>query len=90
MTLTQNPPSHPAVNTKIERVTEAIESLTIAVCSAQRIPHVPGSFANVRDAREEVATALREFLQPTLRVVGGRDMDSFIDDPFQFGPPKKQ
>jgi selenocysteine lyase/cysteine desulfurase len=85
-------------NTKVERVVEAIEGLTVAVAAnVHGGGDTHGSkFEDVLHAREEVATALREFLQPTLRVVGGRDtltrndVVDFTNDPFQFGPPKKQ
>lgn len=59
-----------ARNTKIERVIEAFENLSIQAARAT-MTHTPSSVADVRDAREEAATALREFMQPTLRVVGG-------------------
>jgi hypothetical protein len=57
-------------NMKIERVIEAIENLSIQAARATMTP-TPSSVADVRDARAEAATALREFMQPTLRVVGG-------------------
>lgn len=62
--------SNPQQETKIERVTDAIESLARAVVAHQSNPMSPRAcFDHVRDAREEVATALRELLQPTLRIV---------------------
>lgn len=62
--------SSPAVETKIELVTEAIESLTRAVVAHQANPSNPRAcYDHVRDARAEVANALRELLTPTLRVV---------------------
>ena len=62
--------ANPQQETKIERVTDAIESLARAVVAHQSNPMNPRAcFDHVRDAREEVATALRELLQPTLRVI---------------------
>ncbi len=67
--------SHPAVETKIELVTEAIEALTLAqvvatspACSEHE-RHV--AVKNVGDARECLSKALRELLTPTLRVMSG-------------------
>jgi len=59
-----------AINTKIERVVEATEALAIAAASAVRRPEGHSSYNDVRDARQEMADALREFMQPMLRVVG--------------------
>jgi hypothetical protein len=61
-----------ARNTKVERVVEAIENLSIVTAHAT-MSHTSSAMSDVKDAREEAATALREFLQPTLRVVGGND-----------------
>lgn len=68
----------PQENTKIEQLTDAIESLCLA-CSdgvlLQQHTHpaqdkTPEMIAmNRADARAEVATALRDFLKPSLRVV---------------------
>lgn len=58
----------PQINTKVELVVEAIEDLAIAAATASRLT---GREAHqcVLDARENAASALREFLQPVLRVV---------------------
>lgn len=63
--------SNPQTETKIERVTEASESLALAVVYAQgaRGDDLLLAFENVKNAREEYKTALRELLTPTLRVV---------------------
>jgi hypothetical protein len=62
--------SNPKQETKIELVTEAIESLTRAVVAHQSNPANPRAcYDHVRDARAEVASALRELLTPVLRVV---------------------
>jgi hypothetical protein len=63
----------PQANTKIERAVEAIESLALAVCIAQKalpMNRKGEAIKNVADARAECRTAFREFLIPTLRVVG--------------------
>jgi hypothetical protein len=61
--------SNPQQETKIELVTEAIESLTRAVVAHQADPlNSRACYDNVRDARAEVASSLRELLTPTLRV----------------------
>lgn len=98
--LTRNPPvppSSPPVTTKVELLIEAIEGLVVAVNVALKEPPPRNAYVSVKTAREEMATALRDFLQPTLRVVGGRDAPptrnevvDFTNDPFNFGPPKKQ
>lgn len=63
----------PQQETKIELVTEAIESLTRAVVAHQSNPANPRScYDTVLDARAEVANALRELLTPTLRVYSGQ------------------
>lgn len=62
----------PQQNTKIEIVTEAIESLVLAVVEATRSHDAAASAANhqnVLDARQNVRDSLAEFLKPTLRVV---------------------
>lgn len=61
-------------NTKIERAVEAIESLTIAVVTAQHgVVGLPDEtrrrYENVKDARQELRDAFAEFLSPVLRVV---------------------
>ena len=67
----------PQVETKIELVTEAIEALTRAVVAHQANPANPRAcYDIVRDARAEVASALRELLAPTLRVVTTEREDS--------------
>lgn len=58
----------PATNTKVERVIESIEALAIASAARAIEPGV-ASFQNVLDARTEAADALRDFLQPVMRVV---------------------
>jgi hypothetical protein len=70
MTITGSGPNAAPRNTKIERVIEAFENLSIQAARAT-MTHTPSSVMDVRDAREEAATALREFLVPHLRVVGG-------------------
>jgi hypothetical protein len=64
--------TNPQTETKIERVTEAAESLTVAVISAQGTSGDSAlrAFDRVKDAREEYKAALRELIAPTLRVVG--------------------
>ena len=65
-----------AVNTKVERVIEAFETMAVAV--AVSIHSNPPNFKTpplaafdaVADARQEARNALAEFLRPTLRVVG--------------------
>jgi len=65
--------SNPAVETKIELVTEAIEALTLATVVATLPSRNPEeqrpNHQNVVDARATVSSALRELLTPTLRVV---------------------
>jgi hypothetical protein len=51
-----------AVNTKIERVTEAFEELIISVSTGE------GSDQR-KAARKELRNALAEFLQPALRLI---------------------
>lgn len=62
--------SNPVINTKVERMIEAVENLAIQAARAT-MTNTPSAVADVNDARSEAATAFREFLQPTLRVVGG-------------------
>jgi hypothetical protein len=64
------------VNTKIERVVEAFETMSVAVAVSIhsnppnfKTPPV-AAFDAVADARQEARDALAEFLKPTLRVVG--------------------
>jgi hypothetical protein len=59
--------AHPAVNTKVERAVEAVESLARA-CAAKDSGDF-GNEANIADARTELADALRDVLQPVLRLV---------------------
>jgi hypothetical protein len=68
----------PPENTKIEQVVEAFESLAVAIAHSlilsERVAPThytsPELIAvNRTDARAEMATALRDFLKPTLRVV---------------------
>lgn len=62
--------SNPVIEAKIERVVEASESLTNAVVTLREKADDDRTraLADVADAREEMKTALREFLQPTLRI----------------------
>jgi hypothetical protein len=60
--------------TKIELVTEAIETLVVAVVAATSSHDTRASAAhhqNVVDARALVASALAELVKPTLRVLAG-------------------
>lgn len=68
--------STPASNTKVEILAEAIENMALAVAAAVAEHRPPpkgpqAAYDNVMQARKAVADALREFLQPTLRVVEG-------------------
>jgi len=56
------------VNTKIEKVVEAFESLAIATAAPYTGP-AESRMDNILMARADLAAALREFLAPTLRVV---------------------
>jgi len=60
--------SNPAVETKIELVTEAIELLVLATAVALGSGDRAAHHQNVADARRSVHDALRELLTPTLRV----------------------
>lgn len=70
------------VATKIERTTEAIESLVLAQVAALQAPprchddvtdkHLRLAL-NIKDARDELATAFKDMLTPTLRVVNPRE-----------------
>jgi thioredoxin-related protein len=90
--------ANPQSNTKVENVTEAIENLVVAVNVALKEPPPRNAYVSVKAAREEMAGALRELLQPTLRVVGGRDTPTmpYVDDKAKRivyppnWPPKKQ
>jgi hypothetical protein len=55
--------------TKIELVTEAIESLVMASVVALNSPDRKDAHLNVVDARDNVSYALKELLKPTLRVL---------------------
>lgn len=70
--------SSPQENTKIEQIVEAFENLAIAVAhsliASERVlpTHYPNPqlyLNNRADARAEMATALRDFLKPSLRIV---------------------
>jgi hypothetical protein len=65
--------SHPAVETKIELVTEAVEALTLATVVATLPSRNPeeqrANHQNVVDARTTLSSALRALLAPTLRLV---------------------
>lgn len=62
-----------AVETKIELVTEAIESLVLAQVAALKPGHDrfsgPLAHENVVAARKDVHDALKELMTPTLRVI---------------------
>lgn len=65
--------SEAAKNTKIELVTEAIETL-VKTCVAGQAPNITGDAARrqfelVQEARIALADSLRVLLQPTLRVL---------------------
>lgn len=62
--------SNPVTEAKIERVVEAQESLANAVVTLREKADDDRASAmtEVAEAREELKTALREFLQPTLRI----------------------
>lgn len=68
----------PQENTKVEQIVEAFENLAIAVAHSLILTErvTPSHYkspeliqTNREDAREEMATALREFLKPSLRIV---------------------
>lgn len=72
----------PQENTKIEQIVEAFENLAIAVAHglivSERFHPVqdktPEMIAlNRADARNEMASALRDFLRPALRVVAAKE-----------------
>lgn len=71
----------PQQNTKVEMLVEAIETFTINVAQgivAASQPNINPRHANDlhlqrTDAREEMASALREFLAPTFRVITERE-----------------
>lgn len=63
-----------AANTKIEIVSEAIETLVLATVvaatgSPRNVAEREANHQNVVDARATVKAALKELLTPTLRVV---------------------
>lgn len=60
--------AHPAVNTKVEKVADAIEDLAIQAAIGALHPDA-SAYERVRIARSAITDALRELLQPTLRVV---------------------
>jgi hypothetical protein len=58
--------------TKVERVVEAIESMTVSVNAMQNSSDGVDRvrlFEVVQDSRKELRDALAEFLKPTLRVI---------------------
>jgi hypothetical protein len=59
----------PQVETKIEKVAEAFEDLAIAVALGTRPDANKATFTGVAEAREALKSALREFMQPSLRLV---------------------
>lgn len=66
----------PQENTKIEQIAEAIESLVLATAASLAATgfHVSPSKSaqlqtGIENARQELSSALRDFLQPSLRVV---------------------
>lgn len=69
---------NPQQNTKLEVLTEAIESMCIAVCTGviaahlQRgaeLPQAPILAENIVESRNGIRSALKEFLKPALQVV---------------------
>lgn len=65
------PDPRDATNTKVERLTEALEAMMTAIYA--KVTHNPkGSIADVKDARTECAAALHELLKPVLRVAAER------------------
>lgn len=70
--------SSPQTETKIERVTEATESLAIAVVTMRNATGDGAlrAFDAAKAAREEYKAALRELVAPTLRVVTQTDQSS--------------
>lgn len=74
--------------TKIERVIESFEDLANAVIdgratsSRARRSEINAAMDAVREARAELATSLREFLQPRLNLMqGGRQQDDADENP---------
>lgn len=64
----------PQQNTKIETLVEAIETFSIAIARDVAYPPAAGTQARCvaeerEEAREEMASALRDFLAPSLRVI---------------------
>lgn len=65
--------STPQAETKIERVVESVESLALAIVAnsiAVDDKSRRATFTDIQTARDESKQALRDFLTPTLRVVG--------------------
>lgn len=62
--------SHPVVEAKLERAAESIEALANAVYTLREKADDDRIVAmkDVADAREEMKTALRQFIQPALRL----------------------
>ena len=60
-----------AETTKVERLVEGIEALVVAsvVLNTAHDAVRPVKMLDVKDARDELGAALREFLRPSLRLV---------------------
>jgi hypothetical protein len=74
----------PAQNTKIEVLAEALETLMLSVAgsvltkaSGEKQSALAKRFG--KDAREQLRTALRDFLQPALRLVEGGARQPYED-----------
>lgn len=65
--------AHPVVNTKVEKVVEAWEEMALACAGSIQVGGGHSAYQRVVDARAACAEALREFLQPALRVVSPAD-----------------
>lgn len=61
--------STPQIETKIEKVAEAFEDLAVAVTLGTRPDANKATFMGIVEAREALKDALREFMQPSLRLV---------------------
>jgi spore coat polysaccharide biosynthesis protein SpsF (cytidylyltransferase family) len=73
--------SHPVIETKLELVTESIEALILAVVVATSAADKDRALnhQNVVDARAVLKGSLKEFLQPSLRVVQTQKRDEVGD-----------
>jgi hypothetical protein len=59
----------PQIETKLERVAEAFEDLAVSINLATRPDANHATYMGVVEARENLKDALRDFLQPSLRLV---------------------